>query len=777
MKNDQEKINGLLVKLDALVKKQDDFTREINDLKQEISKIQGVESRSKSSSEAARKVSLDLKEREEVVADYDYHYQEPVSAPIKKPVKKKSKSDFEKFIGENLINKIGIIITIIGVAIGTKYAIDHQLASPLTRIISGYMLGAALLGFALKLRKKYENYSAVLLSGSMAILYFVTFSAYNFYDLIPQIPAFILMVLFTAFTVFASLNYNRRVIAIIGLVGAYAVPFLLSDGSGQVVVLFSYVAIINTGILIIAFKKYWYQLFYSSFILTWLIFGSWYVFKDQPSDQTIVAMIFALIYFLLFYLTFLAYKVAHKEVLRFQDIILPITNSFIYYGIGYSLLNDIEGGRQLLGLFTVGNALIHFVFSLFIYKRKLADRNVFYLISGLVLIFITIAIPVQLDGNWVTLLWAMESALLFWIARSKKVAIYEKLAWPLMMLALLSQVQEWATYYHFQNTEELTPLFNVYFLSSLLFIGAFGFINYINRKKGFESTFQPKTELANLISFMVPSIFLIAVFATFRIEIDNYWHLLYEHSAIEVREGSGDYPIEYKDYDLKLFGSFWMICYGLFFASALSLINTLKIRETKLAAAGLGLIGLTTFIYLTDGLLVLSDLRSNYLDNSFPSYFESGKENLFIRYISYAFMALALLASQKQVRQVSNKINLNIAYDIYLFITLVWIASSELIHWMDLGESNQSYKLGLSILWGISSLLIIALGIWKKKRHLRIGAIVLFAGTLIKLFLYDISHLNTLSKTIVFVSLGILLLIISFLYNKFKHLISDDQDS
>ncbi|MEP5635471.1 MAG: DUF2339 domain-containing protein, partial [Maribacter dokdonensis] len=88
--------------------------------------------------------------------------------------------------------------------------------------------------------------------------------------------------------------------------------------------------------------------------------------------------------------------------------------------------------------------------------------------------------------------------------------------------------------------------------------------------------------------------------------------------------------------------------------------------------------------------------------------------------------------------------------------------------------SNQSYKLGLSILWGVYALLLIALGIWKKKKYLRVGAIVLFSITLIKLFFYDNSSLNTIAKTIVFVSLGVLLLIISFLYNKYKHIISDE---
>ena len=115
-----------------------------------------------------------------------------------------------------------------------------------------------------------------------------------------------------------------------------------------------------------------------------------------------------------------------------------------------------------------------------------------------------------------------------------------------------------------------------------------------------------------------------------------------------------------------------------------------------------------------------------------------------------------------------------IAFDFLLYTSILWIASSELINLMDIAESTQSYKLGLSILWGVYALLLIVLGIWKKKKHLRLGAMALFAITLIKLFFYDLSQLDTISKTILFVSLGILLLIISFLYNKYKHIISEE---
>ena len=167
----------------------------------------------------------------------------------------------------------------------------------MTRIILGYVAGLILLGFGVKLKDKYENYSAVLVSGAMAVMYFITYFAYGFYDLMPQFIAFGLMVLFTVGTVIASLKYNKQVIAHIGLVGAYAIPFLLSRDSGNAAILFTYIAIINAGILILAFKKYWKLLYYSSFLLTWLIYFVWYAESYQIDAHFGLALTYLSIFY------------------------------------------------------------------------------------------------------------------------------------------------------------------------------------------------------------------------------------------------------------------------------------------------------------------------------------------------------------------------------------------------------------------------------------------------------------------------------------------------
>jgi uncharacterized membrane protein len=777
MTNNNEKINQLIEKLTSLSKRQDDFSNEINILRIELNNLKNIE-------EEPVIVSEEVKQDRPVIeTDKSFQHQikqeqvKQTPPPINKPPK--GKSDIEKFIGENLINKIGIAITVIGVAIGAKYSIENNLISPLTRVIMGYLFGLGLLGVGIKLKSKYENYSAVLVSGAMAIMYFITYSAYALYELIPQLLAFVFMLLFTAFTVIAAINYNRQVIAHIGLVGAYAVPFLLSEGTGKVAILFSYMVILNIGILVIAFKKYWKSLYYVSFGLTWIIFLSWFVSKYQTTEHVGLAFVFISLFFVIFYLTFLAYKLLQKERFLVNDISLLMINSFVFYGIGYAILNGHQTGKQLVGLFTLSNAVVHFIVSVIIHRQKLADKSIHYFIAGLVLIFITIAVPVQLNGNWVTLLWAGEAALLFWIGRTKGVSFYEKLSYPLMMLAFFSIIQDWDSVYDSYNTENLSTripfLFNVNFLTSIVFIAAFGFINSVNRKKNYPSYLETQKGMFKNISFAIPAILIFTIYYAFKMEITTYWNQLYIDSAIKIHSQHQKYPDYYWNYDLTYFKTSWVINYSLLFVSILSFLNRKKVENQPFGLITFGLIVLSLVAFLTQGLYNLSELRESYLEQTLSQYYQRGIINLWIRYVSFSFVALALYSCYKYIKADFQQRNINMAFELLMHTTILWIASSELINWMDVYKSEQSYKLGLSILWGIYSLFLISFGIWKKNKPMRIGAIALFGVTLSKLFFYDISHLNTIAKTIVFVSLGILLLIISFLYNKYKHLISDGE--
>jgi len=787
MSEQEEEFHKLAAKLDGLLRRQDEFSVEIHRLRRELEQLRPESA----VADLTDSEVLPIKKRHQQTVKKTVQASKE-KQPARQLIKRRPKVldsfnqpsfDWEKFVGENLINKIGILITVIGVVIGAKYTIDHDLISPLTRIVLGFLVGLGLLGIGMKLKAKYESFSAVLVSGAMAIMYFITFAAYSFYGLFPQGAAFGLMALFTVFTTYAAIKYNRQIIGHIGLVGAYAVPFLLSDGTGNVLVLFTYTAIINVGILYVAFRRNWKSLYYSAFVFTWLIYLAWYLISYQASRHFNMALVFVFAFFVIFYTMFLAYKLVQKEQYHLQDVGLLLLNSFLFYGIGYSVLVDHELGQHLLGAFTLVNAVLHFVVSMIIYRRKLVDKKLLYLISGLVLVFITIAIPVQLDGNWVTLLWAGEAALLFWLGRSKGVGIYENLSYPLMVLAFFSMVQDWDTvqreYLYFGMS--VKPFLNANFLTSVLFAGAFGFIAYLQHKNKGEVMPSEKIrskfarlDIQKIFSFLVPAVFLISVYQMFNVQIDLYWRQWYEASGIEVFEDGVKDSI--KNYDYYHWVSIWKVNYSLLFVSILSFL-VLKFKQKSFVKINLGLNALAIAFFLMVGLYEISELRQSFIHHDDSSTFNVDWFHVGIRYVSFLLLSMALFATYRLIRESNINKDLRKIFDILFYLTLLWVASSELLNWMDLGGNGESYKLALSILWGSYSLIIIGLGIWKKKKYLRIAAIGLFAVTLAKLMFYDIAHLDTISKTIVFVSLGVLLLIISFLYNKYKYIIADEPES
>ena len=86
---------------------------------------------------------------------------------------------------------------------------------------------------------------------------------------------------------------------------------------------------------------------------------------------------------------------------------------------------------------------------------------------------------------------------------------------------------------------------------------------------------------------------------------------------------------------------------------------------------------------------------------------------------------------------------------------------------------TQIVKVGFPILWGVISFLLLIVGIKKDWKQLRIIALSLLGITIIKLFMYDINDASETGKIIAFILLGVLILIISFVYQKLKKLVSD----
>ena len=158
---------------------------------------------------------------------------------------------------------------------------------------------------------------------------------------------------------------------------------------------------------------------------------------------------------------------------------------------------------------------------------------------------------------------------------------------------------------------------------------------------------------------------------------------------------------------------------------------------------------------------------------------------LHIRYIGYAFLGGSLFLTYRSIPTIltsDSKVKLEKPIMLAIHLAILVVLSVELKHIAILQNienmltvSDRIERIGFSILWGAYGLFLMSMGFWKKKSYLRLGAIGLLGLTLLKVFIYDMADSSVGNKVIVFVSLGILLLITAFLYQKYKHIIESEE--
>ena len=210
-----------------------------------------------------------------------------VNQPQKQPIKpvvpseswyskfRKNNPDLEKFIGENIVSKIGIAILVIGVAFFVKYAIDKEWINEIARVGIGILCGGIVLGFAHRLHKNFKAFSSVLVAGGISIFYFTVGIAFHQYHIFDQTTAFIIMLLITAFSVFISIIYDRVELAALSIIGGFATPFMVSTGQGNYQVLFTYILILDIGMLILAYMRKWNLINIMTYCFTMILYFAW----------------------------------------------------------------------------------------------------------------------------------------------------------------------------------------------------------------------------------------------------------------------------------------------------------------------------------------------------------------------------------------------------------------------------------------------------------------------------------------------------------------------
>lgn len=716
-------------------------------------------------------------------------FQESIKKPIAPIEPKKSfwekfkeqNPDLEKFIGENLINKIGVLILVLGISYFVKYAIDKDWINEPARVGIGVLCGALVMGIAHKLRKNYAAFSSVIVAGAISIFYFTIGIAFHDYHLFSQNVAFGIMVVITAFSALISLSYNRVELAVLSLIGGFAVPFMVSTGQGNHVVLFTYIIILNIGILAIAYHKKWNLVNILTYIFTVLLYGGWLI-NDLTNDKPhyIGALLFGFTFYFIFIIMNIVNNIRTKGEFSSSQLFILTSNTFLFYAAGMAILSNFH--PEFRGLFTTSIALLNLTYAWLLYKKFGLDKKAVYLLIGLTLTFITLAIPIQFEGNYITLFWAVESVLLLWLSQKSKIISYRFGSLVVHGLMIISLIMDWFLFY--DSTLSLNIILNPIFITGIIAFSSLFAVWLLLKNETEDSRLLGITFNPIKYSKYVFIMGLIIAYVTGLLEV-----IYQSNTHIE------------NFYSAKAIPVF----YHLLFFAILSFVFTKK--NTKALHQQAAIISIVNIVLFTFGF-------SNYAFYEHTDIISTGSGTAIAFYLHYFSLAIILYFGYVlfRIHSSSNFSFFKSSYFIWIAaFFVIYIASSEvMLHGLVLMNSPvtlqdiqnspmfQDYKTqipylreliaedfialsrtkitktGFPVLWGILAFMFLIIGIKKQIKTLRIIALSLLGLTILKLFLYDISNISETGKIISFILLGILILIISFVYQKIKVLVINE---
>ena len=643
-----------------------------------------------------------------------------------------SETNFEKYIGENLFGKIGILIFIIGIGFFVKYAIDQNWINETARTLMGYAVGAGMLVLAERLHKRYHTFSSLLAGGAFGIYYLITAIAFHYYALFSHTMAFVILCVTTIFMSAVSVLYDRKELAVTALVGGFIAPFIISTDSSSIISLQIYITILNIGMFCLAMYKKWAILPMVSFAFTYIIlWGTTAIgsFSDSEAVTTYPTLFaFATLFYVIFLLPVVfILRTQYGENTRLGLLGIITANSFMYLIYGDFLLQHFEASSDTTAYLAFFIAAVNLAIHLYLRFRVEGQDTLRNLMLGLAVTFATMGIPILFSAANVLMVWAAESVLLLWLFTKEKNRIYE-LASAVLLLLTLGALAYYRTTDAFIHDTGDSLFFNgAFFVTTFVSIAYYvvAVIMQFN-KELFSDTrrliaYTPCNAIAYALGFSI-------LFLAFR---DNFhFHL--------------EQPIS--EYASLLTANIMLL------GGALILRKRFEISENKLAYE--------ISLYLAGILFAMTVW--NYTD----------PEGLLLRWLM-ALVTIAYMAYCMRGRLLvtSNQRNLHTEYSI--ISTLMWLTLTRLLL-ITFNEENFSTAFSLSL--GIAAFILMCIGMRYHSKEIRIVSLAEFGIVIGKLILNDVWAMPALGKIIVFISLGALLLILSFLYQKLKDALFNEKE-
>ena len=574
---------------------------------------------------------------------------------------------------------------------------------------------------------------------------FTTFAAYYQYGLIPLWLAYLLVVLVIGISVIVAIISGDNEVAVLTFAAGFIAPLTVNFAREDYKLLFVYVLLLDLGVVV--FDYFRKNLFINliTFIFTFLIYGIWLIGKILQPNADIPfggAMLFLTLFYILIFIVIIINNIKEGRKFIGLEFSLLITATATYYTAGYIIIDKL--GLDYKGIFTLWIAVVNYAFFLILYPKRNFDRRILNLFLALTMMFFGLVVPVQLMGKSPTLVWALQAVLLMFISikadlNGMKLGSLELTVLMLgsLFFDLYEQYVGTVTSVELADSSYLKTFISTTLAVFSLFANAY--LLKFEKKDYFGVKFLPKKVYQGILVGLG--------FLTFYITV----RLAIIYSVIQIYDNQSV---------IKLFLS-------LFNYTILSIpaLIALFVNKKALNFAALGSFVIAYLLYITTYVKTWADLRDTYLLTADVSRFIYD-----LHYVSAFMLAIISLAGVKALTKILHQHNTLSYLSTFIFVGLVlFFVSNELAnliivktyqpHLLIQAMLQKIHRMYYTIVWGITALLLLVLGVMLKDKELKVSGILLYIISLIKIGVYDYFKLNNEELIILFIVMGSVMLL------------------
>ena len=807
----------------------------------------------------------------------------------------RTREEWEALIGGKLLNRIGALALVIGIGFFLKYAFDNNWLSETVRVLIGVAAGFLLLAGAARSRKGgLLIFAQGLVGAGIAILYLSVYASFNYYSLVSQPVAFVLMALVTVIAFTQAFLYDSIAVSLLGWIGGFLTPFMLSTGEANEVGLFSYIGLLAAGMIIVVMKKErWTVIEPLTLAATYFIFYLWYGQEYTPADLA-PTLFFATFFWAIFFVADVINSARRASTLVELRNIAAAFNGALFY-LALFLVIDHDH-HAWMGVTTAALGFVYLATALGVRSRTASEKN-FARLLFTAIVFVAIATAIEFTRFTIIAYWSVEALVLVWCGRRWNLRFVLLSAFALHIVAALFLFYTPGAFSS-DPIAAFVPVFNMRAAAFALLAASMGgsalLLATEDRRAPGGWTFPAKATAVSALHYG----WSLVLFVLLTVETNDLYRLWMSSAS-----GTGGDALAWQRYLVEaiVWAAFGLAVawtglrysmtpllvsgtLAVSLAICLSLIECPEYLPIERFSLLLNLRALTLLVVIaatfTLGAL-LGKTRDGRRYSRVSSVLHYGwclllfalvttetadvfnqlklnasgadlKMLLFQRFMTYsavwAFLAVgltwaarrlnlrplfygaiftmilavgmaavrgiafdpverfdlvfnfraltvflviaamfAMLVMVRKMKEFNASAEVGDAIGTFVVVLILVLLTGEARDFFEkklellpspvsgtissAGDLENMKQLALSGVWLLYSISLMSIGIWRRLRSLRVIAFVLFGVTILKIFIYDLSFLETLYRIFSFIGLGVVLLAVSYLYQHYKNVI------